>query len=143
MSDSANDVPPPPGSASEVSNGDAEEPHLETGQRMQVHGSHLDHLSAIAASQDKMLTGAGRELGGLGIYNSGNVAGAPKRTADGEMKQVRGSMSPVKGHSRNTSTMSAVSTVSMASTTTSTIGDVSLHQPLHESARKWLSNTRP
>lgn len=61
-------------------------------------GSQLHALSALAAAQDRMMTDDG--------------AASRKRMADGEVK------SPVKGHSRNTST------ISMASTT-STIGEVS------------------
>ena len=69
--------------------------------------SQLLHLSAIAAAQDRLASGA---MGG----------GSRKRMADGETKERGGSMSPVKGHSRTTSA------ISMASTAGSHIGEVSL-----------------
>ncbi|KAG8419594.1 hypothetical protein J3458_004450 [Metarhizium acridum] len=78
-------------------------PGLTTGVSSQ--NSQLHQLSAIAAVQDR-----------LGL----DAAGLPrKRMADGEVKDGRGSLSPVKGHSRTTST------VSVASTAGSTIGELS------------------
>ncbi|EFY99481.1 cyclin-dependent kinase [Metarhizium robertsii ARSEF 23] len=77
-------------------------PEVTTGVSSQ--DSQLHQLSAIAAVQDR-----------LGL----DAAGLPrKRMADGEVKDRKGSMSPVKGHSRTTST------VSVASTAGSTIGEV-------------------
>ncbi|GJN86438.1 hypothetical protein PLIIFM63780_010018 [Purpureocillium lilacinum] len=70
------------------------------------HNSQLHHLSAIAAAQDRM------EPDAVG-------AGSRKRMADGEVKSWAGSTSPIKGHSRTTSA------VSVASTTGSTIGELS------------------
>ncbi|KAK5996897.1 hypothetical protein PT974_02244 [Cladobotryum mycophilum] len=67
--------------------------------------NHLLHLSTIAAAQDKI--------------SLDSAAGARKRMADGDIKTPRGSTSPVKGHARNTST------VSVASTAGSTIGELS------------------
>lgn len=61
--------------------------------------SQLHQLSALAAAQDRMSTGQGD-------------GPSRKRMADGEVK------SPNKGHSRNTSAVSAISTAS-------TIGDLS------------------
>ena len=91
--------------------------HRNTLEHEQDGGGQLHQLSAIAAAQHKMaVNGDGGEMEELGNGLSG---GASKRMADGEIKARRGSASPVKGHSRNTSA------VSMASTTTSTIGDVS------------------
>ncbi|KAF7558361.1 hypothetical protein G7046_g5800 [Stylonectria norvegica] len=66
--------------------------------------SQLLQLSEIAAAQDKMTTDAWSSR---------------KRMADGEVKSRRDSISPVKGHSRNTSA------VSRASTTGSYIGELS------------------
>lgn len=66
--------------------------------------SQLHQLSAIAAVQDR-----------LGLETPGY---SRKRMADGEVKARGGSVSPVKGHSRNTSA------VSVTSTTGSTIGEV-------------------
>ncbi|KAK8930190.1 hypothetical protein VCV18_002859 [Metarhizium anisopliae] len=69
-------------------------PEVTTGVSSQ--DSQLHQLSAIAAVQDR-----------LGL----DAAGLPrKRMADGEVKDRKGSMSPVKGHSRTTSTVSVAST---------------------------------
>ncbi|KAK7398396.1 hypothetical protein QQX98_012214 [Neonectria punicea] len=57
--------------------------------------SQLLQLSQIAAAQDKMATDTG---------------GSRKRMADGAVKTRSDSQSPVKGHSRNTSTVSRAST---------------------------------
>lgn len=119
MTDSTDRALTPSASVSESSNGGPEPYQHITAPSSQAQDHHLDHLSATAAAQDNMSTAEDRD-GGYEAYNGG----ATKRTADGELKPQRGSMSPVKGHSRNTSTMSAVSTISMASTTASTIGDV-------------------
>ncbi|KAL2876621.1 hypothetical protein SGCOL_008200 [Colletotrichum sp. CLE4] len=71
--------------------------------------SQLLQLSHIAAAQDK-------------LAEDNVMATARKRMADGALKE---NTSPVRmGHSRNTST------VSMASTTASSIGDVSWHAAL-------------
>lgn len=71
--------------------------------------SQLLQLSHIAAAQDK-------------LAEDNVMATARKRMADGALKE---NTSPVRmGHSRNTST------VSMASTTASSIGDVSRHATL-------------
>ncbi|KAG5914405.1 hypothetical protein E4U42_000513 [Claviceps africana] len=70
------------------------------------HASQLHHLSAVAAAQDRLQL----EPGGH----------SRKRMADGEVKDCRaGSVSPAKGHARTTSA------VSVASTTASTISDLS------------------
>jgi hypothetical protein len=122
MSNPTDQVLTPSGSASEASTGGLE--MSTTGRLPQPNDNQADQLSALAAARDKMSATAGRGSDGDEFLNGGHL-GASKRTADGEVKYGRGSMSPVKGHSRNTSTMSAVSTISMASTTTSTIGDVS------------------
>lgn len=123
MSNPTDQALTPSGSASEASTGGLETTSA-IGRLPQVNDNQLDQLSALAATRDKMSATAARASDGDEFLNGGHV-GASKRTADGEVKYGRGSMSPVKGHSRNTSTMSAVSTISMASTTTSTIGDVS------------------
>ncbi|KAG5950013.1 hypothetical protein E4U53_005555 [Claviceps sorghi] len=70
------------------------------------HASQLHHLSAVAAAQDR-----------LQLESDGH---SRKRMADGEVKDRRGgSLSPAKGHARTTSA------VSVASTTASTISDLS------------------
>ncbi|KAK0390170.1 hypothetical protein NLU13_3742 [Sarocladium strictum] len=124
MSNSTDQVHKSPVSADE-----ARHPDTETDRRptppSRTPSNQLEQLSTVASDQDRISNSSATTFEGLGVYNGGNAGGASKRTADGEVKQARGSMSPVKGHSRNTSTMSAVSTVSMASTTASTIGDLS------------------
>ncbi|KAM0283988.1 hypothetical protein ACHAQH_002183 [Verticillium albo-atrum] len=88
---------------SQPSQGDAPKDHVNGHASSQE--SQLLQLSQIAAAQDKM-------------FDPEAAALSRKRTADGTVKDT--SMSPVRGgHSRNTST------VSMASTTASTIGDLS------------------
>lgn len=83
--------------------------------------SQLLHLSQLAAAQEKM-TEAGQSR---------------KRMADGAVKHTRdsSSTSPVRmpGHSRNTST------VSIASTTGSRIGEVCLLFQIHNLAGVWIS----
>lgn len=87
-------------------------PPSDAGPGPSSQDSQLHQLSEIAAAQDKMAIDGGTSR---------------KRMADGVVKARRGSMSPVKGHSRNTST------VSRASTTGSNIGEVRMIQP----ARSW------
>lgn len=72
-------------------------------------GGQLHHLSAIAAAQDRMAME--------------EPMNAKKRTADGHVKPTQGAASPSRGHSRNTSTMSTIST-------TSTIGEVNQAYPM-------------
>ncbi|KAG6032176.1 hypothetical protein E4U41_007299 [Claviceps citrina] len=71
------------------------------------HASQLHHLSAVAAAQDRL--------------HPEPEGHSRKRRADGEVEDHRGggSTSPVKGHARTTSAVSA------ASTTGSTISDLS------------------
>ncbi|KAM0326547.1 hypothetical protein ACHAQA_006416 [Verticillium albo-atrum] len=88
---------------SQPSQGDAHKG--QTNGHASSQESQLLQLSQIAAAQDKM-------------FDPEATALSRKRTADGTVKDT--SMSPVRGgHSRNTSA------VSMASTTASTIGDLS------------------
>lgn len=75
---------------------------LQSARDMSSQDSQLRQLSALAATRDRMQTD-GHDA----------PAASRKRMADGEVK------SPIRGHSRNTSTMSMAST-------TSTIGDVSI-----------------
>ena len=94
---SENESPPPASDTSGSGPGAGAGPSSQESQLMQ--------LSEIAAAQDKMW-----------IDTSSR-----KRMADGEVKTRTASQSPVKGHSRNMSTMSK------ASTSGSYIGEVSPH----------------
>lgn len=98
----------PPGSDSETSTGHGVANNTHTSSQE----SQLLHLSQLAAAQEKMA-----EIDD-GAFNGSQ---SRKRMADGEVKHMRGNsnVSPVRrGHSRNTST------VSVASTTGSRIGEV-------------------
>lgn len=98
----------PPGSDSETSAGHGVASHTHASSQ----DSQLLQLSQLAAAQEKMA-----EIDDS-AFNGGQ---SRKRMADGEVKHIRGNsnISPVRrGHSRNTSA------VSVASTTSSRIGEV-------------------
>ncbi|KAF3352557.1 CinA-like protein [Verticillium dahliae VDG1] len=101
--ESDNVFTPPTSQPSRPSQSDMPKSHMNGHASSQE--SQLLQLSQIAAAQDKM-------------YNPEATSLSRKRTADGAVKDTN--VSPVRGgHSRNTSA------VSMASTTASTIGDLS------------------
>ena len=102
----------PPGSDSEASTG-----HDGRGNNHSSQDSQLMQLSQLAAARERMVEVDSSTMAGVG-------GPSKKRMADGEVKHARGgsNVSPVRmGHSRNTS---AVSAVSVASTTGSRIGQV-------------------
>ncbi|KAG7113919.1 hypothetical protein HYQ44_008621 [Verticillium longisporum] len=101
--ESDNVFTPPTSQPSQPSQSDIPKSHMNGHASSQE--SQLLQLSQIAAAQDKM-------------YDPEATSLSRKRTADGAVKDTN--VSPVRGgHSRNTSA------VSMASTTASTIGDLS------------------